>query len=104
MSAGYPVISMVDLSDIWVSFNIREDLLSKIKMGKVITVKIPALNNQEVKLKVTYMAAQASYATWSATRTTGDFDRKTFEVRLRPVDKVEGLRPGMSALVDWKKI
>lgn len=104
MSAGFPVISMVDLNDIWVSFNIREDLLSKIKMGKTITVKIPALNNLEVKLKVSYMSAQASYATWSATRTTGDFDRKTFEVRLRPVDKVEGLRPGMSALVDWKKI
>ena len=103
ISAGYPVVTLVKLNDSWVTFNLREDLLASIHMGSTFNAKFPALGNKEILLKVTYINALGSFATWNATKTTGDFDMKTFEVHATPVDKVEGLRPGMSAIVDWKK-
>jgi HlyD family secretion protein len=104
IGTGYPVITLVDLSDVWVSFNLREDLLAKIKKGKTFTGTIPALGNKEVEFTVTYIAVQGAYATWTATKTSGDFDRKTFEIKAKPTAKNIGLRPGMSVLVDWNKI
>lgn len=104
IGTGYPVITIVDLKDVWVSFNLREDLLSKIKKGKTFTGTIPALGNKTVEFKVTYLAVQGAYATWTATKTSGDFDRKTFEIKAKPIEQNIGLRPGMSVLVDWNKI
>lgn len=100
VGAGAPIMSIVDLNDIWFTFNVREDLLGELKMGKTFKVKVPALNNEIVEVKVTYIKALASYATWKATKTTGQFDVKTFEVRARPTAKVENLRPGMTALFE----
>jgi HlyD family secretion protein len=100
-SPGYPVITLIDLNDIWVTFNLREDLLSDIKMGYIINAKVPALGNNTVKLKINYISAQGDFAAWKATKTSGDFDMKTFEVRAVPVDKIDGLRPGMSVVVNW---
>ena len=102
--SGYPVISIVDLSDVWVRFNLREDLLADIKKGSRFMAKFPALKMQEVELEVTYISAMGSFANWSATKTSGDFDMKTFEVHARPVKAVAGLRPGMSALINWDNI
>ncbi len=99
VGTGAPIMNIVNLSDIWFSFNVREDLLGEMKMGSEITVKIPALNNREAKLQITYIKALASYATWKATKTTGEFDAKTFEVRAKPIEKVEDLRPGMTAIM-----
>ncbi len=93
-------MSIVDMSDIWFTFNVREDLLNNLKMGKTFKVKVPALNNKIVEVKVTYIKALASYATWKATKTSGQFDVKTFEVRARPTAKVADLRPGMTALFE----
>ncbi len=101
--AGYPVVTIVDLNDVWVSFNLREDLLADIKKGTELTARFPALGMKEVKMKVTYINALGSFATWNATKTSGDFDMKTFEVHTVPVQMVEGLRPGMSALVNWNQ-
>ena len=100
VGTGAPIMSIVDLSDIWFTFNVREDLLGGLKMGKTFKVKVPALNNQIVEVKVTYIKALASYATWKATKTTGQFDVKTFEVRARPTGTVKDLRPGMTALFE----
>lgn len=100
VGAGAPIMSIVDLNDIWFTFNVREDLLGELKMGKTFKIKVPALDNQIVEVKVTYIKALASYATWKATKTTGQFDVKTFEVRARPTAKVENLRPGMTALFE----
>lgn len=99
VSPGFPVISIVNLNDVWLTFNLREDLLANIRLGDVISARIPALGNQSIKVKVNYISALGEFATWRATKTSGDFDLKTFEVRLVPVDPVEGLRPGMSAIV-----
>jgi len=102
--SGYPVVSLVDLDDVWVSFHLREDLLADIKKGSRFVAKFPALKMQEIELQVTYITAMGSFANWSATKTSGDFDMKTFEIHAVPTQKVEGLRPGMSALVDWEKV
>lgn len=104
VSAGYPVITLAKLDDSWVTFNLREDLLAKIKMGSEFTANFPALGNKEIKLKVSYIHSLGSFATWNATKTAGDFDMKTFEVHAMPIEKIEDLRPGMSALVNWEKI
>lgn len=99
VSPGFPTVSIVDLQGAWLTFNVREDLLAHIRMGDVITARIPALGNRLIKAKVNYISALGDFATWRATKTSGDFDLKTFEVRLVPVEPVEGLRPGMSAIV-----
>jgi HlyD family secretion protein len=104
VSAGYPVVTIVDLQDCWVTFNLREDLLASIRTGSEFDARFPALGNREIRLKVTYIHPLGNFATWNATKTSGDFDMKTFEVHARPVTKVEGLRPGMSALVNWKRL
>lgn len=100
VGTGAPIMSIVDLNDIWFSFNVREDLLGNMKMGKTFKVKIPALDNRIVEVKVSYVKALASYATWKATKTSGQFDVKTFEVRARPASKIADLRPGMTALFE----
>jgi HlyD family secretion protein len=102
VGSGAPIMNIIDLSDIWVVFNIREDLLTKI--GKDFDANIPALDAKNVRLKVNYIKALASYATFKATKNNGGFDVKTFEVRAKPVTPIEGLRPGMSLMVDYEKL
>ena len=102
--AGFPVITLVDLNDIWFTFNLREDLLANLRMGSSVEAQIPALGFKTVELTISYIAPLGDFATWNATKTSGDFDRKTFEVHARPTQPVEGLRPGMSALVDGRSI
>ena len=104
VGSGAPIMNIVDLNDMWVVFNIREDLLANIKVGKELDAIVPALGNKSVKLKVNYIKAMASYATFKATKTNGGFDVKSFEVRAVPVSQVEGLRPGMSLMVDYGKL
>ena len=104
VGAGYPIVTIVDDNDCWVVFNLREDLLSKIKDGTEFNVKIPAMGKEPVKVRVNYISVMGDFANWRATKAKGDFDMKTFEVRAVPVEKVEGLRAGMSAVFDWKKL
>ncbi len=103
VSAGYPIITLVDLDDTWVTFNIREDRLAHVRMGDGLIARIPALGNREVELEVSYISPLGDFATWRATQASGDFDLKTFEVRARPIQPVPELRPGMSAIVAWGK-
>ena len=96
---GSPVASVIDLNDIWFTFNVREDYLHGMKQGDKIKVIIPALDGKEISATVNYIAVRESYATWKATKETGMYDAKTFEVRAVPDQTVEGIRPGMSAIV-----
>lgn len=100
VGTGAPIMNIADLTDMWVSFSIREDLLSQVKVGNEVKAFVPALDNQEITLKVYYVKDMGTYAAWKATKITGQYDAKTFEVRARPVQPVEGLRPGMSVI--WK--
>lgn len=104
VGAGYPIVTVVSVDDNWVVFNLREDLLSKVRMGSEFDVKIPAIGKENIRVKVNYISALGNFATWRATRIRGDFDMKTFEVRAIPISKVEGLRAGMTAVVDWNKV
>ena len=104
VATGFPVVVISNPDDVWATFNIREDMLKKIKVGKVIKVKIPAISNKPFEFKVNYISVLGNFATWKATRAKGEFDMKTFEVRMVPTEQIDGLRAGMSALVDWNKI
>jgi HlyD family secretion protein len=97
---GFPIMSLVNLDDVWVVFNLREDELAAVKIDTKITGKVPALGNRVVTFAVYYISPKGEYATWRATRQSSGYDIKTFEVRARPGEKIEGLRPGMSVLVD----
>lgn len=98
VGTGAPVMDVLDLSDMWVAFNVREDQLQDLRMGETFRAIVPALDNKEVELKVTYLKDMGSYAAWRATKTTGQYDMKTFRVKAKPLEKVEGLRPGMTVL------
>ena len=96
---GSPVASVTDIDDVWFTFNVREDYLKGLKEGDKVNVMIPALEGKEVSATVSYIAVRESYATWKATKETGMYDVKTFEVRAVPDQAVEGVRPGMSAIM-----
>lgn len=99
VGTGAPIMNVAMMDDLWVTFNIREDHLEHFGMGQTFEAVIPALGNKSVKLKVYYLKDLGSYAAWKATKTTGQFDMKTFEVKASFEKLVKGLRPGMSVLV-----
>lgn len=99
VGTGAPIMNIAVMDDMWVTFNVREDLLQSLTVGTEFEAFVPALD-KNIRLKVNYMKDLGTYAAWKATKTTGQFDLKTFEVRALPTDKVEGLRPGMSVILD----
>lgn len=103
VGTGAPIMNVALMDDMWVTFNVREDHLSQFKMNQTVKATVPALGNKEVTLKVYYMKDLGSYAAWKATKTTGQYDMKTFEVKASPVGKVDGLRIGMSVLLSPSK-
>jgi len=96
VASGYPVFTVIDLKDIWIVLNIKEDRMQKIKKDSVFKGLIPALGNKEYDFVVSYISPMGDFATWKPTNQKGEFDLKTFEIRLRPVKPVDGLRPGMT--------
>ena len=102
VSPGVPLITLIDLNDMWVHFDLREDLVRTLKVGDRFDVRIPALADRRITVEVRLIATKGEYASWRATRATGDFDLRTFSIRAYPVDKVPELRPGMSAYTDWR--
>ncbi len=98
VGTGSPIMTISIMDDLWGTFNVREDQLNGINVGSEIVAFVPAFN-KEVKMKVYYMKDQGSYAVWKATKANGQYDLKTFEVKARPVEKLEGLRPGMSLVI-----
>jgi len=102
VSPGVPLITLIDLNDMWVHFDLREDLVKTLKVGDRFDVRIPALADRRITVEVKLIATKGEYASWRATRATGDFDLRTLSIRAYPVDKVPELRPGMSAYLDWR--
>ena len=100
VGTGAPIMNIAELNDMWVTFNVREDLLKNLTMGTEFEAVVPALDNKAIKLKVYYLKDLGTYAAWKATKTTGQFDLKTFEVKASPLEKIENLRPGMSVIID----
>ena len=98
VGTGSPIMSIAVMSDMWGTFNVREDQLNGMQVGTEFTAFVPAFN-KDIKMKVYYLKDQGSYAVWKATKANGQYDLKTFELKARPVEKLEGLRPGMSLIV-----
>ena len=101
VGTGSPIMSISLMNDMWGTFNVREDQLNGMKVGSIITAYVPAFS-KEIRMKVYYIKDQGSYAVWKATKSNGQYDLKTFEVKARPIDKIEGLRPGMSLVIKQK--
>src|ERR1700723_1641563 len=102
VSPGVPLVTLIDLADVWIHFDLREDLVKTLKVGDRFDVHIPALGERSVTVEVKLIATKGEYASWRATRASGDFDLRTFSIRAYPVQPVPELRPGMSAYLDWK--
>jgi HlyD family secretion protein len=102
VSPGVPLVTLIDLNDMWIHFDLREDLVRTLKIGDRFGVRIPALADRRVSVEVKLIATKGEYASWRATRATGEFDLRTFDIRAYPVEKVPELRPGMSAYLDWR--
>ena len=103
VGSGYPVVAILDMSDLWVTFNVKETLLPGLRIGTRMNGYVPALDS-DVEFEVTYISPQADFATWSATRTQGGFDIRTFAIKAKAVTEAANMRPGMSVLVDWDQI
>ena len=103
VGSGYPVVAILDMSDLWVTFNVKETLLPGLRIGTRMNGYVPALDS-DVEFEVTYISPQADFATWSATRTQGGFDIRTFAIKAKAVAEAANMRPGMSVLVDWDQI
>ena len=102
ISPGVPLITLIDLNDTWLHFDLREDLVKDLKIGDRFDVRVPALGDRTITAEVKLIATKGEFASWRATRATGDFDLRTFSIRAYPVEKVPELRPGMSVYTDWR--
>lgn len=100
VAPGTPIMSLVVMSDAHVVLNIREDLMPQFKMGGTFKADIPALGKKDIEFRIYYISPLGSFATWKSTKQTGSYDMQTFEIHALPVQAVEGLRPGMSAIVN----
>ena len=103
VAPGAPIMTLVTLDDSYVVFNVREDLMPHFRMGKRFALSVPALARHDVPMTVYYISPLGSFATWKSTKEVGSYDMRTFEIRLRPDCPVEGLRPGMTVLLELKK-
>ena len=99
VAMGAPIFSILR-DNRWVTFNVREELLPDFEQGKKVKVMIPALKEKDIEVQVYYVRDMGSYATWRATKSTGQYDSRTFQIKARPVSEkdAKGLRPGMSAI------
>lgn len=98
VSLGAPLMSLLKTDDKWVTFNVREEELAKLKLGQEVEVMVPALDKKKIKAKIYYIRNLGTYATWRATKATGEWDSRTFEVKARPVEQIADLRPGMTVI------
>ena len=98
VGTGSPIMTISMMNDMWGTFNVREDQLNGMQIGTEFEAFVPAFN-KSIKMKVYFMKDQGSYAVWKATKANGQYDLKTFELKARPVEKLEGLRPGMSLII-----
>ncbi len=98
VGTGSPIMTISMMDDLWGTFNVREDQLKGITIGSELKAYVPAFD-KTITMKVYHLKDQGSFAVWKATKATGQYDLKTFELKARPTEKFEGLRPGMSLIV-----
>jgi HlyD family secretion protein len=97
---GFPVVSIIDMQDAWLVLHVREDQLSQFQKGHQFMARLPALDNQSFKFEVSHVSVMGDFATWRATDSRTGFDLRTFEIEARPLQQIEQLRVGMSAIIE----
>lgn len=102
VGTGSPIMTIAVMKDLWGTFNVREDHIQGMKVGDELTAFVPAFG-KDIRMKVYHIKDEGSYAVWKATKANGQYDLKTFEIKARPVEPVDGLRPGMSLIVNYDK-
>jgi HlyD family secretion protein len=95
VAPGVPLVTLIDLTDLWIHFDLGEDLVKKLKVGDRFAVRIPALSDRRILVEVKQIATKGEFASWRGA--LEDFELRTLSIRAYPVDKVPELRPGMSA-------
>ncbi len=100
VAPGTPIMTLIVIEDTYVTLNIREDLMPHFRIGSLFKGNIPALNQQEIQFEIYYISPLGSYATWKSTKESDSYDMRTFEIKARPAKPVEGMRPGMTVLVN----
>lgn len=100
VALGAPIMSLLRKDKRWITFNVREELLNDLTMGKKIKVMVPALGRKEIEAEIYYIRDMGTYATWHSTKATGSWDSRTFEIKARPTEEVKDLRPGMSIVYE----
>lgn len=98
VATGAPIMNLLKTDDTWVSFNVREEMLNNLPIGKEITIMIPALGKMETQATVFYSKDRGTYAIWRATKPNGEWDSRTFQIKARPVTPLPSLRPGMTVI------
>lgn len=98
VAMGAPIMNLLRTDKRWITFNVREELLNDLDMGKKINVMVPALGMKDIEVEIYFIRDMGSYATWRSTKATGEWDSRTFQIKARPTKKVDGLRPGMSII------
>ncbi|MEH0761111.1 biotin/lipoyl-binding protein [Vibrio sp. 16] len=96
---GFPVVTVIDSDDSWAVLNVREDWLQHFNKGDTFNAYLPALD-KSIEFKVTHVAVMGDFATWRSTDASQGFDLRTFEVEAHPVEPEQGLRMGMSLVVE----
>ena len=99
VAPGTPIMNLIVMNDVHAVLNIREDLMPQFKIGGTFKADVPALDKKDIEFRIYYISPLGSFATWKSTKQTGSYDMQTFEIHARPVQAVEGLRPGMSVLL-----
>ena len=99
VGTGAPIMNIALTDNIWVTFNVREDRLSALRINQTVEAFVPALDNKNLRLRISSLKDIGSYAVWKATKSTGQYDLKTFQVKAKPTEKIKGLRPGMTVVL-----
>jgi HlyD family secretion protein len=96
--AGQPILMVEAAAKQWLSFNVREDHLDGLTVGKTVDV-VRSGAGGAIKSVVTEMRPLGTFATWQAERVIGDHDRNTLRMRLDPLAQPADLEPGMTVWV-----
>ena len=100
VGTGTPIMNLVVLDNCHVVMNVREDYLPHFPMGEIFTGNLPALGDKPMAFRVNYISPLGSFATWKSSGKGTPYDLRTFEIHALPTERVDGLRPGMSVMVE----
>jgi HlyD family secretion protein len=97
--AGQPILMVEAEGKQWLSFNVREDHLNQLTMGKTVSVMRNGVD-RTTKAVITELRPIGTFATWQAERVIGDHDRNTLRLRLDPERALADLEPGMTVWIE----